>query len=257
MSSEGPTPRSRHGLIVRLDYGYPALDAPGWAEGDLSRQPLDEALRAARGAPGLVLRHAEWALAWAGTREGGSLWPRLAALARRPGLVLECRFPRHARDIDGLLRAAGLQADTWETPASGALPPLYGELAASPVLRRLHLDYEWATGMGAARGGAALLRIAVLLAREGPAAVPELAARLSLTAGACRAYLTWMEDAALARREGRAFALRHPLLAELFTQERPGQPLTAPRAGRLPRRSASLQRPSPSPSRQPTGMDWD
>ncbi len=257
MSGEGPTPRSRHGLIARLDYGYPSLEAPGWTEGDLSRQPLEEALRAARGAPGLVLRHAEWALAWAGTREGEGLWPRLATLARRPGLVLECRFPRHARDLDGILRAAGLGADTWETPASGAIPPLYGELAASPVLRRLHLDYEWATGMGAARGGAALLRIAVLLAREGPAAVPELAARLSLTAGACRAYLTWMEDAALARREGRAFALRHPLLAGLFTQEKPGQPVTAPRAGRISRRSPSRQHPPEAPSRQPSGMDWD
>ncbi len=245
MNNAPPAPRSRHCLLGRVDYGHEPLVVPrGWAEADLSRQPLDEALRIPKDAAGLCLRRAEWALAWAGTREGArqgsSLFARLARISARRGLVLECRFPRHARELASRLEAAQCETDRWETEADGSIPPLYVDLSES--LKRWHAAYEWETAVGAARGGAALLRVALVLAREGPQPAPHLAGLLGLTAGATRAYLSWMEDVALVRRHGRAFDFRHPVLRELFA--------AAPARG-------LETRPIQPAAHRPSAVDWD
>lgn len=250
MDAQAPRPQTKRCLIARMDYGYHALEAPGWAEADLSRAALDEALQLPLGAPGLLLRRAEYALAWAGTREGEGLWPRLAQIAARRGLALECRFPRHARELAAHLEAEDCEPVLWETPADGGPPPLYEGLA--PDAARLHLTHEWETALGAARGGAALLRLALLLARGGPQAPPALADQLGLTAGATRAYLSWMEDVALVRRDGRAYDLRHPLLCQLFA---PGaSPGPAPRPA-PPRPRPTPPHPRPTPQAPPTEAD--
>jgi hypothetical protein len=248
-----------------VDYGHAPLDVPpGWAEADPSRQPLDGALLVPRGARGLCLRRAEWALAWAGTREGAragdGVFARLARVAARSGLALECRFPRHAASLASNLESAGCVPDLWQTEADGSVPPLYRGL--SEDLTRLHLEHEWETALGAARGGAALLRVALVLSREGPVPAPVLAACLGLTAGATRAYLGWMEDVALVRRSQGRYDLRHPLLRDLFRSGAAepsvsnAPPPPAPHAaGRRPTRSA--ERPETIPVRRPSEVDWD
>jgi len=258
MSVHPPAPRSRRCLLARIDYGHSPLTARGWAEADLFLQPPGEALKLSKGAPGLVVRRAEWALAWGGTRDGKIVWERFAAIARRAGLALECRFPRHARELAGQLESVGLEPDRWEIAADGSVPPLYESVGDRPDLLHLHLQREWETGLAAARGGAALLRIAIVISRRGGTPAPELAEELGLTAGACRAYLSWMEDAALVRRSGRAFDLRHPLLASLFvpaTAE--GPPPHTPRAAK----AVVPDTPRPSeievPVYRPSSVDWD
>jgi hypothetical protein len=259
-----------------VDYGHAPLDLPsGWAAADLSRQSLDEALLLPRGAKGLCLRRAEWALAWAGTREGGregdGVFVRLARIAARSGLALECRFPRHASSLASNLEAAGCVPDLWQTEADGSVPPFYQGL--SEDLTGLHLEHEWETALGAARGGAALLRVALVLAREGPVPAPLLAGRLGLTAGATRAYLGWMEDVALVRRTQGRYDLRHPLLGDLFrsgaaepsASKTPPRP--APRAAvrdstRIVEKPEAIsvrpaERPETIPVRRPSEVDWD
>ncbi len=241
MDTHPPVPQPKRCLIARVDYGHPALEAPGWAEADLARAALDEALQLPLGAPGLLLRRAEYTLAWAGTREGEGLWARLAQVASRRGLALECRFPRHARKLAAHLEAEDCEPLLWETAADGDAPPLYDGL--SREAQDLHLAFEWETALGAARGGAALLRLALLLARGGAQAAPALADQLGLTAGATRAYLSWMEDVALVRRDGRAYDLRHRLLARLFAQGAPPRTVARPLPA-TPRAAAARCGPS-------------
>lgn len=270
MSDLAPLPRPRRCLLVRVDYGHDPLEVPpGWAEADLSRQSLDEALLVPRGARGLCLRRADWVLAWAGTREGAregdGIFVRLARIAARSGLALECRFPRHARALVSRLEAAGCSPDLWESEADGSVPPLYRELSEN--LTRLHLEHEWETALGAARGGAALLRVALVLSKEGPQPAPVLAGRLGLTAGATRAYLGWMEDVALVRRAQGRYDLRHPLLGDLFRSGAaapavPETPPPTPRAVRSVNRpeagpARSVERPEAGPIRRPSEVDWD
>jgi hypothetical protein len=275
MSDLPPLPRPRRCLIVRVDYGHAPLEVPpAWAEADLSRQSLDEALLVPRGARGLCLRRADWALAWAGTRagarEGDGVFARLARIAARSGLALECRFPRHAASLASNLEAAGCLPDLWQSEADGSVPPLYRGLSGD--LARFHLEHEWESALGAARGGAALLRVALVLAREGPQTAPLLAGRLGLTAGATRAYLGWMEDVALVRRTRGRYDLRHPLLGELFKSgaAAPPVPDAPPPAPRAPARrpAAAVKRPEPVPARsveppeaisvrRPSEVDWD
>jgi hypothetical protein len=207
-------------LVARMDYGFPPVRLPEWREADLGRSDLVEALPGTVEG-GLILRRAELLQGWSRTRSGPALWRMLKAQADAGGLVLECRFPKHARSLLKKLRSEGARFLLWETPASGQIPPLYAELAPQPGLLKLHLEHEWWTAMGAARGGVALLRIAVALATQGSATSQDLAQRLSITSGAVRSYLNWMEDVALIRREGRRAALRHPLLAALFEPHRP------------------------------------
>ena len=186
---------------------------------------------------------------------------RLGAFRRHRtagGLALECRFPRHARELARQLESLGLEPDRWETSADGSIPPLYESLGARPDLLHLHLQREWDTGLAAARGGAALLRIAIVLSRRGGMPAPELAEELGLTAGACRAYLSWMEDAALVRRNGRAFDLRHPLLASLFVPTATEEP--APRPRRQARSSVPVIHRPPETEvavHRPSDVDWD
>jgi hypothetical protein len=141
-----------------------------------------------------------------------------------------------------------------ETPADGAVPPLYTRLGGHPGLRRLHLEYEWLTGMAAARGGIALLRIACRLA-EGPLPSGELARALGLTSGAVRSYLAWMEDAALVRRTAGAFALRHPLLAALFSPKASPEPELAATLPAPPRPAGAQEPPAGSRPWDPVELD--
>jgi len=202
-------------LVARRDYGFPPVKLPGWREADLGTSNLLQVLTVA-GKGGLILRRAEFLEGWSRTRSGPALWKSLTAMAATGGLILECRLPKHARSLLGKLRSEGERPLFWETPSSGQIPPLYTELASQPRLLRLHLEHEWWTAMGAARGDVALLRIAVALAVCGTASAPELAGRLGITSGAVRSYLSWMEEAALIRRDGRRVELRHPLLGTLF-----------------------------------------
>ncbi len=219
-------PPVRRCLLRRRDYGYPFFPPCGWPVRDLLWEPLPDF---AGSEPGLVLRNAEVLLGWARSRAAGSLFDDLARFARRHGLVLECRFPRPARALQEALTRAGAAPEWDDLPPDGSVPPLYARLPPGSPLIRLHLELEWRTGLGAARGGVALLRTGALLALR-PHKAPEVAKGLGVSAGAARSYLSWMEDAALARREGGTFALRHPLLASLWTQPGPktGSDLSAP-----------------------------
>ena len=202
-------------LVARQDYGYPEIRLPGWREADLGRSDLLAVLAGPK-EPGLVLRRAELLGGWLKTRSGALVRTRLKELARASGLVLECRFPKHARRIHDGLRIGGARPILWERPASGQVPPLYIALTSRPDLLELHLEHEWWSAMGVARGGVALLRIAIFLATHGAASAPQLAESLGISSGAVRSYLQWMEDAALIRRDGRDVHLRHPLLSRLF-----------------------------------------
>jgi len=222
-----PIPPRRRCLVFRRDYGYPPFPPCGWPVRDLLWETLPDL-----GEPGegLVLRNAEVLLGWARSRQASGLFDDLARLARRRGLVLECRFPRPARALFQALQRAGAAPEWDDLAPDGSVPPLYRGLPPGGALLRLHLELEWRTGMAAARGGVALLRTGALLA-PGPRRAAEVAHGLGVSAGAARSYLAWMEDAALARREGTSFALRHPLLALLFAS--PG-----PRRAAAPARSA-------------------
>lgn len=216
MAASCPNPEPGSCLIARLDYGFPDAGRAGWREGSLSSQRPWEILEGAPAGEGLVLREADLLVGWARTRSQGDLWGLLAARARGGGLLLQCRFPRRAAELSRRLAALGPRLAFWETPADGSVPPLYEETARTPALLRLHLQYEWRTGIGEARGGAALWGAAFCLAASEPLSAPDMSRSLGVTAGAARSYLTWMEDAALVRRVGGAFALRHPLLKTLF-----------------------------------------
>jgi hypothetical protein len=213
--------------VVRRDYGYPPVQIPGWRVVDLGREGLVQALPSNAGGR-LILRQAEILEGWSRTRSGRTLWKDLLAAAGAGGVLFECRFPKHARGLTARLRSEGAAPLFREDAPSGGIPPLYERLVSQPALFRLHLEHEWWTAMGAARGGVALLRIAMELALRGPVAAPELAGRLGVTSGAVRSYLRWMEDVALLRREGSTVHLRHPLLASLF--ERPSGHVEAPPA---------------------------
>lgn len=230
-----PHPPIRRCRVRRRDYGYPPFPPCGWPVRDLLWEPLPEL---AEPGEGLVLRNGEVLLGWARSRSAGHLFADLARLARQRGLLLECRFPRPARALLEALRRAGADPEWDDGEAGGPVPPLYREISPGSPLLRLHLELEWRTGMAAARGGVALLRTGALLA-PGPRRAPEVAKGLGVSTGAARSYLSWMEDAALVRREGSAFALRHPLLAILFAS--PG-----------PRRDAA---PARAPSWDPVELD--
>lgn len=203
--------------MVRLDYGYPSFHVEGWEEGDLARQSLEDVMGGkSRRGRGLLLRRADLLLGWAKTRVGQSIFRELQDLALHRGLVLECRFPRHARELEQKMTSHRDSPRVFETPSDGSTPPLYHGMSPGSDLCRHHLEYEWWTGMGVARGGVALLRVAFDLAREGSLAPPEVARLLGITGGAARSYLRWMEDAALVRAGDGHVSLRHPLLANLF-----------------------------------------
>jgi hypothetical protein len=238
-------------LLARIDYGHAVAAPAGWSQEDI-RWGGDAPLAMALGA-GTWILGAENLLGWARTRGGGAVWDRLEAQAARGRLGLQCRFPRHARELTRLLEARRIRVEMRETPADGAVPPLYTRLGGRPDLRRLHLEHEWLTGMAAARGGIALLRIASRLA-EGPLPSGELARTLGLTSGAVRSYLAWMEDAALVRRAAGAFALRHPLLAALFSPMAFPEPELAATLPAPPRPAAS-----PAGAQEPPGRSrpWD
>jgi hypothetical protein len=222
-----PVPDATGCLVARIDYGFDGPLKAGWRTLDLQREPLPELRTPAEG-PGLVIQGSDLLLGWARTRGGRELWLRLCEAASRSGLVLECRFPRNARALARQMGALGSGLRFWETRPGGQIPPLYQRLRDQPQLASLHLRHEWWTGMGAARGGIALLRVALELSAVGPCAAPALAMQLGITAGATRSYLRWMEDAALLRREGQRFDLRHPLLGSLFDQRGP-RPKVQPR----------------------------
>jgi hypothetical protein len=215
-------------VLARADYGYEVAAPAGWAEADLERAPFQEAAGQASAGQGLLVRSSGLLLGWSKTRSAPELWGSLRTLARRGPLLLLCRFPRHAQELQSRLKAAGLPHALWETQPSGEVPPLYRRLPPGSELRRLHLRYEWATGLAAARGGVALRRVAFLLAEAGPMTVPALARSLGLTSGAARSYARWMEEAALVRRAGSSLELRHPLLAELFRKPPPAETTSAP-----------------------------
>lgn len=249
MDAPPPLPAPGRCLLARLDYGHPPLKVPGWRRLDLAwtgAPPLDQ-----DGRPGLLLAGAERLLGWARTREGAALWEALRRQALGAGLALQCRFPRHAWELAGRLSALGVPLDRRETPADGSIPPLYADLRGRPDLLRLHLEHEWLTAMAAARGGIALLRVADRLA-AGPRPAVALARDLSVTTGAVRSYLRWMEDAALVRRAGRTFALRHPLLATLFSPAAPG-PAPRLRAAAPPPAAP----PAPAPPPAAPSRPWD
>jgi hypothetical protein len=209
------TPIRGRCLLVRRDYGYADPSVPGWKTLDLRRRPLPNA-EALKAAGGLVLLGGEALLGWARTRERSTLWKELARVVRTSGLAIACRFPRETRRVREALSAAGAEVKDFDQEPDGRVPPLYLTLGLRSPLLLLHLAYEWETGAAAARGGVALLRVASRLA-VGSASAGETASALGVTPGAARSYLRWMEDAALVRRDGRAMALRHPLLSALFT----------------------------------------
>jgi len=269
--------------ILRLDYGYSPGSTPGWEGADLAWTPLEVSTQAGAPSRGLLLRNAEMLLGWARTRGGHGLWKELARIASSRGLCLVCRFPRRAEELIGHLRRAGPRPAFWENPADGRIPPLYEALSDKPGLVRFHLEYEWLTGLGAARGGAALLATAFALAGPTPQPAAAVGASLGITTGAARSYLSWMEDAALVRREGRTYALRHPLLAGLFAQDEvptprptrttfknsprsaaPSRSTLAPPSPPLPKPAGSPSEPASEsappphlPPRRPDPMDFD
>ncbi len=213
--------RKRCCPVFRIDYGYETPAPAGWATLDLTWAPP---VWDVPDAGGLLVRSADELPAWAGTRDHGNVWRRLAPLAKEGRLVLICRFPRRAVQVREALAGTGARVEFFDAPADGAVPPLYASLPEGSPLRRLHLEHEWSTGLAAARGGTALVRTASLLAANGTLPLSELAAAMGITAGAARSYVRWMEDAALARREGRSVALRHPLLNSLFAVDREPPP---------------------------------
>lgn len=218
-------PKAEQGkcLLKRFDYGYSHNAPGGWEVKDLRYGlPSTGDLESKSG---LVLRSGDLLLSWSKVNSNTELWKRLALKATREGLVIECRFPRWCGQIREKLEEAKTQVVFWETPAEGRVPPLYSKLSASSQLFRLHLDFEWETGLAAARGGIGLTRFAVLLSGKGPMSVRALAGETGLSPGAVRSYLGWMEEAALVRKKDHVFSLRHPLLEELFTDvAKPGMP---------------------------------
>jgi hypothetical protein len=216
MDSPPPAPPEKGCLVIRSDYGYPAPAMNECKELDLGWEPLAPALAEFRQGGALCLHGSEMVLAWARTRGGADLLGRLRSFAARTGLVLVCRFPRAARELLRIMGGRGKAPLFWETPADGRIPPLYDRWESHPQLLRLHLEQEWLTGTAAARGGVALLRVAWCLAEASPLPPASVADGLGVTTGAARSYLTWMEDAALVRREAGGFSLRHPLLNRLF-----------------------------------------
>ena len=251
-----PLPAAGRCLVARMDYGYPASPPASWRQEDLDwtgEAPFSSGGRR----EGSWILGAEHLLGWARTKRGEAVWERLEREAARGPLVLQCRFPRHARALGRLLEARRIPAGWWETRADGSVPPLYEAVRGRPALLRLHLEREWQTGMAAARGGIALLRIAGRLA-AGPKSAGDLARGLGLTSGAVRSYLRWMEDAALLRREGRDFALRHPLLATLFSSAVPLQEPAPKRAVAGPSAPPALAgEAAPPAAPAPTSRPWN
>jgi hypothetical protein len=236
MDPPAPVAPDKGCLVIRTDYGYPAPPMTDCRDVDLAWEPLAQAFEEDRPGKTLRLFSSEMLLAWAKTRGGADLTGKLRTLAAGAGLVLVCRFPRVARELLPLMGRRGREPHLWETPTDGRIPPLYERWESQPQLLRLHLEHEWLTGTAAARGGVALLRVAWCLAEASPLSPTSVAGSLGITTGAARSYLTWMEDAALARRAPGGFSLRHPLLNGLFrgiepprtTVQTEGRPGTSP-----------------------------
>lgn len=223
-------------MVERMDYGYSFHRVRRWKVVDAAlANPIEEITGSAGG---LVVRSAGALLGWSKIRKGEKLWRALAVRAGGPGILLECRFPRFAKLLMERMEEEGCTTGFWETPTDGRIPLLYHQLAPTSPLCRLHLRFEWTTGLSTARGGIGLVRIARLLAK-GKRSSGQLSGELGITAGAVRSYLQWMEDAALVRWDGSDGALRHPLLETLFNDHAP---------------NARAHRPLPSDSR-PTWND--
>ena len=217
-----PLERGVH--LFRVDYGYPDPPLPwaaSWPTWDLALteravgavMPWDaDAPHARRG----ILKNADRLLAWGRGRSGDDPLGEMARSARSHAWVLLCRFLRHFCALAKALIERGVTLAVWETERDGSLPPLYRSLAPDSPLTRLHLELEWISALACARGDTALERIGAHLARMGPSRCSALAAGLGISPGAARSYLSWMEDVALVRREGRLFDLVHPALGRRF-----------------------------------------
>ena len=225
-------------LLARLDYGYQGLlEVPGKSVDVRYRLPVADEFK---GSGGLVVRSGDLLLSWEKVNSNDDIWKVLASAAAERSLVVECRFPRFCVQLREKLKGAGAKVIFWENDADGSVPPLYQKLNNSQMLVALHLAMEWETGLAAARGGVGLTRFAVKMAREGTLNVKDLAESTGLSPGAVRSYLGWMEGAALVRKVGHSFALRHPLLAKLFCET--GGYAVEGKSGRVRRMSKKIVR---------------
>lgn len=205
-------------FLLQLDYGYDTVEITGNRRsretlsldfgpvGDLG-QRLSPEVRVLTGADRLL------GLA---RRRGGENWAELIAKPDRQGLLLVYRFPRSAPKLTQPLRTHGLFAGSATGDATGELPPLYRRVGVESELGRLHLAFEWETGLAAARGASVLNEAAGLMAAAGELSPVRLSSHLGTSSGAARSYLSWMVEAGLARRTAHGYALRHGGLAHLF-----------------------------------------
>ncbi|HNQ77457.1 MAG TPA: hypothetical protein PK747_11000 [Acidobacteriota bacterium] len=204
-------------FLLRIDYGYPVpLKADRTI--DCSAVPPSDVLEAAPAfARPAVCRIVSPQFAFSSrrrTREGGGA---SAVPLRDSAVIIETRFPKTFRSVRDYLEKENVRHTSYEARHDGSLPPLYRQLRPGSDLFELHLSREWETGLCMARGTSVIVEAGSLISKSAePVAAGALAKEMGITTGAAASYLRWMEDAALVRRVGKGYLLRHEGLYLLF-----------------------------------------
>jgi len=196
-------------FLLRLDYGYSAPSRASLGIDCASATASEIAGRISRvGLSGFVrLSNPHYAFS---PRRRGADGEALPALLSERGALLETRFPKVFRNIAIFLGKKKIPFLSHDASHDGSLPPLYRQLRPDGELFRIHLRYEWETGLCMSRGSSVVVEAGRMISEtEGPLTAGALAAGMGITPGAAASYLKWMEEAALVRKTGGGYMLRH------------------------------------------------
>lgn len=204
-------------FLLRIDYGY---QVPLQADRTIdcsSVPPADVLASAPTLSRPVIFRIVSPQFAFSSRRRmrGGGAGSALSL--RDSAVIIETRFPKTFRSVREHLEKEKVRYSSYDAKHDGSLPPLYRQLRPGSDMFDLHLAREWETGLCMARGMSVIVEAGSLISRSTePVAAGTLAREMGITTGAAASYLRWMEDAALVRRVGKGYMLRHEGLYMLF-----------------------------------------
>jgi hypothetical protein len=208
-------------FLLRLDHGY---SAPCDCDHEVCRATTPEGdLLDMLGSvkPPAVLRVTDCQYLFSARRRNADAG-RLISRLQKCGVILETRFPKTFNNLKTFFEKQKIPYLFFDCPSDGSLPPLYSMFRRDSEFYNYHLNYEWRTGLDMARGTSVVIEIAGIISREPvPLTISVLAGKMGITLGAAASYLRWMEDAALVRKTGKGFKLRHVGLYSLFGSTAP------------------------------------
>ncbi len=204
-------------FLLRIDYGY---QVPLQADRtiDCSSVPPADVLASAPALPRPVIFHVvSPQFAFSSRRRTKGRGADASVSLRDSAVLIETRFLKTFRSVKEYLEKEKVRYSSYDAEHDGCLPPLYRHLRPGSDLFDLHLAREWETGLCMARGTSVVVEAGSLISRSAaPVSAGTLAREMGITTGAAASYLRWMEDAALVRRAGKGYLLRHEGLYLLF-----------------------------------------